>query len=328
MKNVLVIGGAGYIGSHMCKYLFDSGYHPIVLDNLSQGHRGAVQWGPLIQGKMEDRQLLANVYQEYRIDAVMHFAALINVGDSVSDPIAYYTNNVCATINLLQSMVEAEVRHFMFSSTCAIYGDPVEIPIDETHPRNPINPYGRTKLMVEQILADFRQAYGIESTVLRYFNAAGADPDGTIGEDHRPETHLIPLVIQCALGKREKIQMFGDDYPTSDGTCIRDYIHVNDLCQAHLLALKRLLDGRSGAGYNLGNGTGYSVKEVIDTVQKITGKKILSEIIDRRDGDPAILIGSSDKAISELGWAPEFTDLETIIKHAWNWHRHHPDGYK
>ena len=328
MKNILIVGGAGYIGSYMCKYLANNGYNPIVLDNLVYGHREAVRWGPFIEGSMADSKLLKQIFSKYQIVAVMHFAAFCYVGESVTLPAKYYRNNVANTINLLEVMVEKNVSSFIFSSSCATYGEPVEIPITEEHPQNPINPYGRTKLMVEQILDDFRSAYGLESVSLRYFNAAGADPDGELGEDHRPETHLIPLVLQTALGQRKAINIFGDNYPTKDGTCIRDYIHIVDLAEAHFLALKRLMNGLPGGKYNLGNGDGYSVGEVIETARKITGKTIPINIVDRRPGDPAVLVGSSKKAASELGWKPKFPDLYTIIETAWKWHSRCPEGYK
>jgi UDP-glucose 4-epimerase len=328
MKNVLVVGGAGYIGSHMCKYLAKNGYQPVVLDNLVYGHREAVKWGPFFEGSMTDGNLVNSIFSKYTIEAVMHFAAFCYVGESVTDPAKYYRNNVAATIALLEKMVENKVTNFIFSSTCATYGEPVEIPINEQHPQNPINPYGKSKLMVEHILNDFHHAYDMQYVALRYFNAAGADPEGELGEDHRPETHLIPLVLQAALGQRESINIFGTDYPTSDGTCIRDYIHINDLAQAHYLALDRLLNHLPGGHYNLGTGNGFSVKEVIDMSAKITGKSIPANITERRPGDPASLISSSDKAIKELGWKPQFSDLTTIIETAWNWHKKHTNGYK
>ena len=327
MKNVLVVGGAGYIGSHMCKCLANNGYNPIVLDNLVYGHRQAVKWGPFIEGSNGDSKLIRHVFSEYQIVAVMHFAAFCYVGESVTDPGKYYRNNVANTLNLLEVMVEKNINNFIFSSSCATYGGPDEIPITEQHPQNPINPYGRTKLMVEQILDDFKDAYGLESVCLRYFNAAGADPDGELGEDHEPETHLIPLVLQTALGQRAEMNIFGDDYPTRDGTCIRDYIHINDLAQAHFLALERILSGLPGGKYNLGNGSGCSVREVIEIARNVTGKSIPSKIVERRPGDPAELIGSSEKAIKELGWKPQFPNLDAIIETAWKWHRSHPEGY-
>ncbi|NQT68408.1 MAG: UDP-glucose 4-epimerase GalE [Desulfobacteraceae bacterium] len=327
MKNILIVGGAGYIGSYMCKYLAKNGYHPIVLDNLVYGHRQAVKWGPFIAGQMADTKLLDQIFKEHPIAAVMHFAAFCYVGESVEDPGKYYQNNVAATITLLEEMLKKNIKNFIFSSSCAVYGEPVEIPITEQHPYNPINPYGRSKLMVEQILQDFRAAYGLEYVALRYFNAAGADPEGEIGEEHNPETHLIPLVLKTALGQRETINIFGDDYATKDGTCIRDYIHIDDLAQAHLLALDRLLNGLPGGQYNLGNGDGYSVKEVIEVARNITSKQIPAKIVERRPGDPAVLIGSSEKAFKELGWKPQFADLNAIVETAWQWHKTHPNGY-
>ena len=325
--NILVVGGAGYIGSHMCKYLAQNGHTPVVLDNLIYGHREAVKWGPFIEGAMENKEILDGVFTDYEIGAVMHFAAFAYVGESVTDPGKYYNNNVAATISLLEAMKRHNILKFIFSSTCATYGEPVEIPITETHPQNPINPYGRSKLMVEQILDDYESAYGMKSISLRYFNAAGADPDGEIGEDHNPETHLIPLTLQTALGRRNEIIVFGDDYPTGDGTCIRDYIHVTDLAQAHLLALEKLMNDFPGGKFNLGNGNGISVREIIDTAREITGKKIKIKIAERRPGDPAILIGSGDKAIEELGWTPQFADLKSILGTAWLWHKNNPEGY-
>lgn len=312
----------------MCKYLAKHGYNPIVFDNLIYGHRQAVKWGPFIKASMSDSNLLGEVFEKYQIVAVMHFAAFCYVGESVTEPAKYYRNNVSETINLLQIMIEKRVSNFIFSSTCATYGEPMEIPITEEHPQNPINPYGKSKLMVEQILDDFKNAYGLQSISLRYFNATGADPEGELGEDHRPETHLIPLILQTALGQRETINIFGDDYQTKDGTCIRDYIHIADLTQAHLLALERLLNGFDGERYNLGNGDGYSVKEVIEVARQVTGKQIPAKIVERRPGDPAVLIGSSEKIVNELGWKPQFADLNTIIETAWKWHKSHPDGYQ
>jgi UDP-glucose 4-epimerase len=326
-KVILVVGGAGYIGSHMCKVLAANGCLPVVLDNLDRGHREAVQWGPLVKGSMDDPEQLNEIFATWPIEAVMHFAAFTYVGESVQDPALYYRNNLASPLMLLDAMRRHGVNRFIFSSTCAIYGEPRQIPIPEDHPRQPINPYGWTKRMVEQVLADYGQAYGLQSVCLRYFNAAGADPDGEIGEDHDPETHLVPLVLETALGKREAIRIFGNDYPTPDGTCIRDYIHVNDLAAAHLLALEHLLDGGEGGAYNLGNGRGYSVTEVINTARRVTDREIPTESAPRRDGDPARLVGSSEKFISQFGWQPQFADLEAIIETAWRWHRSHPDGY-
>ena len=327
MKNILVVGGAGYIGSHMCKHLSKHGYLPIVLDNLSRGHEEAVKWGPFIKGSISDRNILKRIFSEHRIDAVMHYAAYCYVGESVTNPSMYYQNNLADTICLLSEMVEADAKRIVFSSSCAVYGEPEEIPITENHSQNPVNPYGRTKYMVEQVLDDFNYAYGGESVSLRYFNAAGADPEGELGEDHNPETHLIPLTIQVALGQRGEIRIFGDDYPTPDGTCIRDFIHVEDLAGSHLLALEQLLNGKGSGTYNLGNGQGYSVREVIDIARRITGKPIKDRVVDRRDGDPAVLVGSSERAKIELGWKPRFPDLESIVETAWHWHQKHPNGY-
>jgi UDP-glucose-4-epimerase GalE len=328
MKNILVIGGAGYIGSYMCKYLSMNDYHPVVLDNLVFGHRQAVQWGDFFKGDMEDGTLLDHIFTSYHISAVMHFAAFAYVGESVSRPGKYYRNNVANTLTLLESMVQHNVNKFIFSSTCATYGKPVEMPITESTPQNPINPYGRSKLMLEQILSDFLEAHGLQSVSLRYFNAAGADPDGEVGEDHTPETHLIPLVLATALGQREYIEIFGNDYETKDGACIRDYIHIADLAQAHLLALERLLKNQPGGAYNLGNGQGYSVYEVIEKAREITGEKIPVKWGKRRAGDPAVLVGSAEKAKGELGWNQLYPDLSSILQTAWNWHKNNPKGYQ
>ena len=327
MKNILVVGGAGYIGSHMAKYLSKKGYMPVVLDNLVLGHRRAVKYGPFFEGSMNDSSLLEKIFSEYPISAVMHFAAFCYVGESVEEPARYYQNNVANTLTLLEVMVEKKIGNFIFSSSCASYGEPVEIPMTEDHPQKPISPYGRTKLMVEQILDDFKEAYRLESVCLRYFNAAGADPGGELGEDHNPETHLIPLILKTALGQRPRVDIFGDDYPTPDGTCIRDYIHIEDLAQAHLLALERLLAGLPGGQYNLGNAEGYSVKQVIEIARRVTGKEIPTRVVERRSGDPAVLISSSQKAIKDLGWRPQFPDLETIVETAWTWHKNNPNGY-
>lgn len=327
VKNILVVGGAGYIGSHMAKHLAQHGYTPVVLDNLICGHKQAVKYGPFFEGAMEDRSLLARVFSDYPIAAVMHFAAFCYVGESVEEPAKYYRNNVSNTLVLLEAMVEEGIDKFIFSSSCSIYGEPVEVPITEEHPKAPINPYGRTKLIVEHMLEDFHHAYGLKSIPLRYFNAAGADPEGGLGEDHAPETHLIPLVLKTALGQRDRVDVFGDDYPTPDGTCVRDYIHIEDLAQAHLLALERLLSDSPGEAYNLGTATGHSVKQVIDTARQITGKEIPVRFVARRPGDPAVLVSSSDKAARDLGWKPRYPGLETIIETAWQWHKKHPNGY-
>lgn len=321
LSPVLVVGGAGYIGSHMVKMLVQSGHEVIILDNFSSGFRDAVHNGRLIEGDLADRALLEQLFTENSIGAVLHFAALSQVGESVQEPALYYRNNVSNTMNLLDTMLAHGVRRFIFSSTAAIYGEPEKDQITEHHPQRPINPYGRSKRMVEEILQDYDRAYGLRYVSLRYFNAAGADPEGELGERHTPESHLIPLVLQAASGRRSKISVFGDDYPTSDGTCIRDYIHVWDLCSAHLLALEHLLaDGQSDA-FNLGNGAGFSVQAVIDTARQVTGKAIPSVMQDRRVGDPAVLVADSTRARELLGWKPLFDGLDTIIGHAWEWER-------
>ncbi len=321
---ILVTGGAGYIGSHTVYALKQAGYKVIVLDNLVYGHRDLVEsvlQVELIKGDTNDRQLLDELFKSRDIAAVMHFSAYAYVGESVKDPAKYYRNNVIGTLVLLEAMLAAAVKQFVFSSTCATYGVPKTVPIPEDHPQNPINPYGESKLMVEKILSDFNNAYDLRSVRFRYFNAAGANPSGLLGEDHNPETHLIPLVLQTALGKRESISIFGTDYPTSDGTCVRDYIHVNDLANAHVLGLEYLLKGGESAVFNLGNGNGFSVKEVIQTAKEVTGKNIKAIECDRRPGDPPALIGSSDKARQTLGWEPKYPDIKDIITHAWNWHQ-------
>ena len=318
---ILVTGGAGYIGSHAVRQLKKAGYKTLILDNLVFGHREFVNADELIVGDLSDQNLLTNVFSENKIDAVMHFAAYAYVGESVENPSKYYRNNVGSTLNLLDTMIAHDVRTFIFSSTCATYGEPVEIPITESHPQSPINPYGRTKLMVENILHDYDRAYELKSVCLRYFNAAGADPDGGIGEDHDPETHLIPLVLDAALGIRPAITVFGYDYPTEDGTCIRDYIHVTDLADAHVLALKYLTQKKQSDFFNLGNGNGFSVSHVIESAKQITQRPIPAAKGTRRAGDPAVLIGSSDKAHRVLGWQPKFNTLDQIISTAWNWHQ-------
>ena len=316
---ILLVGGAGYIGSHMIKCLGQLGCAVTTLDNLSSGHRDAVICGDFVHGDLADQVLLANVLKPGRFDAVMHFASFIQVSESVQQPAKYYANNVTNTLNLLDAMGSAGVQHFIFSSTAATFGEPQYIPIDEGHPQAPINPYGRSKLMIEQVLEDYDCAYGLKSVCLRYFNAAGADPDGELGERHEPETHLIPLVLQAASGRRADIAVFGRDYDTPDGTCIRDYIHINDLCEAHWLALQSLLKGDGSQRYNLGNGEGFSVQEVIDTAQRVTGRPITVRDAPRRDGDPARLVADATLARKYLGWEPKFTDLETIVMHAWRW---------
>jgi UDP-glucose-4-epimerase GalE len=318
---VLVAGGAGYIGSHAAKLLHLKGYHPVVVDNLVYGHRWAARWGTFVEADLADKSAVKDVLLAHRIRAVMHFAAYAYVGESVRDPARYYRNNVANTLSLLEAMQEVESDLFLFSSTCATYGEPREIPIPETHPQDPINPYGRTKLVVEGMLRDFETAYGIRHVNLRYFNAAGADPEGDIGEDHDPETHLIPLVLEAALGRRPHIAVFGTDYPTPDGTCIRDYIHVTDLAEAHVLALEHLLAGGESRSYNLGNGAGYSVRQVVEEARRLTGHPIPTLEARRRWGDPAALVGSSDKIRRELGWAPRYDSLAAILETAWRWHR-------
>lgn len=321
---VLVTGGAGYIGSHAVLALKQAGYDVLILDNLVYGHQDLVEQVlqvELIVGDTADRTLLDQLFASHKIAAVMHFAAYAYVGESVSDPAKYYQNNVTGTLTLLEAMNAAGVKNFVFSSTCASYGVPKSNPIPEDHPQDPINPYGRSKYMVEQILDDFDHAYDLRSVRFRYFNACGADPDGRLGEDHNPETHLIPLVLQTALGKRDSIAIFGTDYPTPDGTCIRDYIHVTDLAEAHVLGLKYLLNGGKTAIFNLGNGNGFSVREVIDAARQVTGQDIPAVERDRRPGDPPALVGSSEKARSILGWQPQYADLPTILRHAWAWHQ-------
>lgn len=319
--NILVIGGAGYIGSHMVKDLLKAGYGVITLDNFSTGHQELLPGGKLIEGNLGDGNLLDNIFSNHSISAVMHFAAFSLVGESVNNPLKYYRNNIAQTIELLAAMVRNNVKYFIFSSSAAVYGEPVEIPIKENHPCTPTNPYGATKVAVEELLNSCDYAYGLKSISLRYFNAAGADEAGKIGERHDPETHLIPLILKTAIGEREDIKIFGTDYPTHDGTCIRDYVHVSDLTQAHLLALEALLLGKKSSVYNLGNSKGYSVLEVIELAEKVTGKTIRTVEAERRPGDPAELVAASEKIRQDLGWKPKYEDLKTIIKTAWNWHQ-------
>lgn len=324
--NVLVVGGAGYIGSHAVRLLIEAGHTVRVYDNLSRGHAAAVPDGMLIQGDLADREKIVKTLKEEKIDAVMHFAAFALVNESVNDPALYYRNNVIATIELLDAMIEADVKKFVFSSTTATYGEPEIIPIAETTPQQPINPYGFTKLVVEQALADYAAAYGLGYAALRYFNAAGARPDGTIGEDHDPESHLIPIVLQVALGQREHITVFGDDYPTPDGTCIRDYIHIDDLGAAHLAALEKLEPGK-GICVNLGTGRGTSVREIIDACREVTGHPVPEVMGQRREGDPPELVADAKLAKELLGWETKYNDPKSIIETAWNWHKSHPTGY-
>jgi UDP-glucose 4-epimerase len=321
---VLVVGGAGYIGSHMVKRLCREGAEVTTLDNLSSGFRDAVTGGEFVEADLADRPALDRVFARSHFDGVMHFASHIQVGESVREPAMYYRNNVTNTQNLLDAMLAHKVTSFIFSSSAAIFGEPQQVPIDESHPQNPINPYGRSKWMVEQILADYDRAYGLHSVCLRYFNAAGADPDGQIGERHDPETPLSPLVLQAASGRLFQVTVFGNDYATPDGTCIRDYIHVEDLCSAHWLALERLWQGGPSCAYNLGNGSGFSVQQVIDAAARVTGRKIPVQYGQRRSGDPARLIADSTRAASELKWQPKYADLATIITHAWQWEQKQP----
>ena len=321
---ILVTGGAGYIGSHAALALKNAGYGVIVLDNLAYGHPEIIKDVvdvKLIVGDTNDRPLLDNLFTNHNIAAVMHFAAYIAVGESVQEPGKYYRNNVSSTLNLLEAAIAAGVKKFVFSSTCAVYGMPKEIPMTEEHPHAPLSPYAASKDMVERILVDFDRAYGLKSVAFRYFNASGADPSGNLGEDHNPETHLIPLALLTALGKRETLYIFGTDYDTPDGTAVRDYIHVNDLADAHVLGLKYLLDGGESEIFNLGNGNGFSVREVIETARQVTGKEIPALESDRRPGDAPILVGSSEKVRQILGWNPKYADLSKIISHAWQWHQ-------
>lgn len=323
-STVLVTGGAGYIGSHAVLALQKAGYNVIVLDNLVYGHQEIAEdvlKVKLIVGDTSDRALLDDLFANHDITAVMHFAAYAYVGESVKSPEKYYRNNVLGTLTLLEAMLAAGIKTFVFSSTCATYGVPENVPITEDESQKPINPYGKTKLMVEDILEDFDTAYDFRSVRFRYFNAAGADPSGNLGEDHNPETHLIPLVLLTALGKRESISIFGTDYPTPDGTCIRDYIHVSDLADAHVLGLEYLMKGGETTAFNLGNGNGFSVKEIIEASRTVTGKEIKAIECDRRPGDPPMLVGSAEKAKEVLGWNPQFSDVTKIIAHAWQWHQ-------
>jgi UDP-arabinose 4-epimerase len=318
--NILVTGGAGYIGSHTAKTLAAAGHRPIVIDNLSYGHEWAVKWGPLERGDLADASWVAGVFERHAIEAVIHFAASAYVGESMTDPRKYFRNNTVNTLNLLDVMVGHGVKRIVFSSTCATYGVPDRVPIDEGHRQAPVNPYGESKLFVERILHWYGQAYGLQSVALRYFNASGADPDGDIGEDHDPETHLIPLVIDAALGRRPPVGVFGTDYPTPDGTAIRDYIHVVDLAEAHLRALDHLVKGGESTAINLGTGQGHSVREVIDAVERIGGKPVPRVDSPRRAGDPPALVADATRARDVLGWSARYADLDVIIEHAWKWH--------
>lgn len=323
-KRLLVVGGAGYIGSHMVKCLVQARHEVVVADNLSTGFRNAVQGAQLVELDIADRARLDALFSSRRFDAVMHFASFIQVGESVVEPGKYYANNVMATLALLQSMVCHSISRFIFSSTASVYGDPEYMPIDERHPKRPASPYGRAKRMVEEILEDFDRAYGLKSVCLRYFNAAGADPEGMLGERHEPETHLIPIVLQAASGRRPSVPVFGLNYDTPDGTCIRDYVHVNDLCEAHALALDYLMDGGESTCLNLGNGAGFSVLEMIEAARRVTARPIRIQEGARRPGDAARLVADSRKARQVLGWHPRYADLEAIITHAWAWERKWP----
>jgi UDP-glucose 4-epimerase len=323
--NVFVTGGAGYIGSHVVRLLLEAGHRVRVYDNLAEGHAAAVPEETLVRGDLMDAQRLVEALDE-GFDCVMHFAAHCYVGESMINPEKYYATNVVAGLKLLTAMRRAGVRRIVFSSSAATYGEPEQIPITEEHPQNPINAYGQTKLDFEHALGFYAGAYGLGYASLRYFNAAGAAPDGAIGEDHDPETHLVPIVLQTVLGQRKSVQIFGTDYPTRDGTCVRDYIHVCDLAQAHILAMERIEPGK-GCWYNLGNGNGYTVREVIDVARKVTGRKIPAEVGPRRPGDPPELVASSEKITRELGWKPQYPDLEMIVETAWRWHEAHPNGY-
>ncbi|MGD1904207.1 MAG: UDP-glucose 4-epimerase GalE [Geitlerinemataceae cyanobacterium] len=323
-QTVLVTGGAGYIGSHAVLALKESGYNVVILDNLVYGHRDIVEnvlKVELIVGDTTDRELLDRLFAERDICAVMHFAAYIAVGESVAEPGKYYQNNVHGTLTLLEAMIAADIKRFVFSSTCAIYGVPKEIPLIETHPKTPLSPYASSKLMVEQILADFDIAYGLKSSIFRYFNASGAHPNAQLGEDHSPETHLIPLVLQAAMGRRDNIAIFGTDYDTPDGTCIRDYIHVCDLASAHVLGLEYLINGGETEAFNLGNGNGFSVREAIEVAKRVTNCEIAVVEKERRPGDATVLLGSAEKAKKLLGWNPKYPELSDIIAHAWQWHQ-------
>jgi UDP-glucose 4-epimerase len=326
--NILIVGGAGYIGSHMVKYLLDTTAHRVVvLDNLYKGHAEAVLGAKLVIGDFGDRDFVEALCKTHEIEALIHFGAHSLVGESVTDPEKYYENNVVKGKRLIDGALAAGVKHVIFSSTAATYGEPERVPIQEDDRTRPTNPYGHTKLAFEGLLESYRVAYGLNYTCLRYFNAAGADPSGSIGEDHSPESHLIPLVLQVALGKRASIKIFGDDYATEDGTCVRDYIHVLDLASSHLLALEKLANGGPSGIYNLGNGQGFSVREIIDVCREVTGHPIPEEMAPRRAGDPAVLIAGAERARTSLGWEPKYTQVRDIVATAWQWHQSHPNGY-
>lgn len=323
---ILVTGGAGYVGSACLRHLVSQGHHAVAYDNLVQGHRPAVGDAPLIEGDIADTKKLAGALQEARVDAVMHFAAATNVGESVGRPEYHYGNNVCGTLSLLEAMRAVGVKRMLFSSTCATYGDAPKVPMAETAPQDPCSPYARTKLAVEWMIRDFAHAHGMGFTLLRYFNAAGASPDGHHGEHHDPETHLIPIVLQTLLGQRERLQVFGNDYPTPDGTCIRDYVHTDDLASAHLLAIENT-DASTAEVFNIGTGSGHSVMEIIESCERVTGQQVPWELAPRRPGDPPALVAEPVKLKSQLGWRPKYAIDETIAT-AWEWHKSHPHGYR
>ena len=328
MGSVLVTGGAGYIGSHAVKALHQAGHRVTVYDNMSAGHREAARYADhVVEGNIHDSSRVQQALKDHDCDAVMHFAAWLSVGESVKDPAGYYKNNVLGALSILDAMVGARVPHLVFSSTAAVFGNPIETPITEDHPRQPINAYGETKLAVERALPHYERAYGVRSVVLRYFNASGADPDGELGEDHSPELHLIPRAIDAALG-RDTFQIFGEDYETPDGTCLRDYVHVTDLADAHLRAMDALRDGGPSATYNLGNGRPTSVRQVVDAVARVVGRPVPVTVGERREGDPAVLFASSARIKKELGWQPRFEDIDTIVRTAWQWRESHPSGYR
>jgi UDP-glucose 4-epimerase len=327
MSTILITGGAGYIGSHVCKELLHQGHQPVIYDNLQTGHREATQHARFVEGDLADAKKLRATFESFSIDSIMHFAADCQVGESIENPLKYFNNNVKSSLQLLEFMAEFNVRKFIFSSSAAVYGEPKKIPILEDHPCLPVNPYGESKWIFERVLQRLHEAEKLDYISLRYFNAAGADPEGELGEDHFPETHLIPISILAAIHGKA-IPIFGTDYDTPDGTCIRDYIHVTDLARAHILALERLESGGTSGIYNLGNGNGYSVREVIETVREVTGIKVDTFQTPRRPGDPARLVAGSEKIKKDLGWRPQYPDLATIVNTAWQWHRKHPNGYK
>jgi UDP-glucose 4-epimerase len=324
---ILVIGGAGYIGSHMLKVLRESNEPHLVFDNFETGHRQALQGSRFVEGDLRKPADIRAAIEANGVHTVMHFGAYIMVGESVQKPAEYYENNFVGVMNLLQAMRDCGVLQLVFSSTAAVFGEPQYVPIDEDHPKDPTSPYGDTKLAVERLLAAYDRAYGLRSVCLRYFNAAGADPEGVLGEDHDPETHLIPATILAAMGKTPGLKLFGTDYDTPDGTCVRDYVHVMDLAQAHLMALRHLNAGGESRQYNLGNGKGFSVREVIDTVAAVMGRDVPQELAPRRAGDPATLIASSDRIRTDWGWSPKYPELATIVAHAWAWRERNPNGY-